>query len=958
MIVPHAVPHAMRLLIILTVVLAQLCAQESVPSDWREKIDDALHEGRERVALGLLAKEIEKASAPAAALELFADVAENVGEYDRADVAGARWLSEHPDDARAKMNRARQLWRRGEHAAALELLAPLLEAGPEKDAVPRWNFPAVALAGDIHVDRGEREEAEKLFDNLVTEAQRIVIREPQDLFALTRAYLFFGGKGLKLAEKELIGLQKKGGPDVDVALGRLYLDRYYTWADAAAEFKESQKKRPAYVPALIGMAAACTRGMEKERAKTAVEQAAAVNPSDADLLALQATEDLDAFQVEKAAEKVARGLRSTPKHKQLLSLEIAGQLLSAHKAEADRLFEDLLKLDPTYGEGLRTIAGILNQRRRWPECLELMERAIKINPRDPLLFDDHARYALYLGQNAVAEGSLKKADDLDAYSHPWRTNAWENLRWIAKKYSTLHTDRFSVRLFSDDVAALSKIMIPFIERSYAMLTAKYQFTPTGVAADANRMLIEIFRSHSTFSVRTFGFDGLGALGVCFGPFIAMDAPNAHAPGEFSWARTFHHELTHTMTVGLSKGRIPRWFTEGLSTFEEAEFDPSWTRGMDRELFDAYHTDDILKLAEFDAAFSTPRIIFAYYQAGLECAWLVKTYGFEKVLEACRLFADDLPQEEVFRRAFGVATSVIDEGFKKFVAERIAPMKMQPRYRKDQREKMEEAWKAAPTDDLLVRLAWARMQNKQLADVEALLAEALKRKLADPRLKLLEARLAEKMSRSDRAKALLEELAKEGVQDYDLVLDLAKSAERRSDPEEAMTLYRDAISCFPTNAAPDSPRLALSRLLRGGGKVDEAIAMLEQHLKHAPEDLVSRRAIIDHRLATADWKAALAHLDRYVLIQPLEDRIHQMRAEILLANGSPADALLAADCAVETSKTAPAKASAHVTAAMALLKLDKKDEARARLEEALRIFPGHGAATKAMGDLASRPSGEK
>ena len=39
--------------------------------------------------------------------------------------------------------------------------------------------------------------------------------------------------------------------------------------------------------------------------------------------------------------------------------------------------------------------------------------------------------------------------------------------------------------------------------------------------------------------------------------------------------------------------------------------------MDRELFDAFHTGDLLKLAEFDAAFGTPRIIFAYYQGGLE-----------------------------------------------------------------------------------------------------------------------------------------------------------------------------------------------------------------------------------------------------------------------------------------------------------------------------------------------------
>src|SRR5262249_4405629 len=163
----------------------------------------------------------------------------------------------------------------------------------------------------------------------------------------------------------------------------------------------------------------------------------------------------------------------------------------------------------------------------------------------------------------------------------------------------------------------------------------------------------------------------------------------------------------------------------------------------------------------------------------------------------------IPQEEVFKRAFGVATSEVDAGFKKWVAERLAPMRMQPRYPAEVREKMEEAWKAKPADDLLVRLAWARFQNKQLADTEALLAQAPKRRLDDPRLKLLEARLAEKMGRTDRAKALFADLTKVGLQDYDLVMDLAKAAEKRGAPEEALDLYRKAIACFPTNAAPDS-----------------------------------------------------------------------------------------------------------------------------------------------------------
>ena len=219
----------MRLLLIPFVVVVPLCGQETAPAWLEEKVDDALRGGRERVALGLLATEIEKAPAAPEALRLFVDVAQNVGEYDRADAAGTRWVAEHPSDTSAKMVRTRQLWRRGEHDAALEMVAPLLVAAAEREDAPKWNFPAVALAGEIHADRGERIRTEKLFDQLVTESARIILRDPKDLFALSSAVLFFGGKqGVNEGEKDLIAVQKAGGgPDADVALGWLYLERKY-----------------------------------------------------------------------------------------------------------------------------------------------------------------------------------------------------------------------------------------------------------------------------------------------------------------------------------------------------------------------------------------------------------------------------------------------------------------------------------------------------------------------------------------------------------------------------------------------------------------------------------------------------------------------------------------------------------------------------------------------------------
>ena len=43
-----------------------------------------------------------------------------------------------------------------------------------------------------------------------------------------------------------------------------------------------------------------------------------------------------------------------------------------------------------------------------------------------------------------------------------------------------------------------------------------------------------------------------------------------------------------------------------------------------------------------------QIIFAYYQAALVCEMIDEKYGFEKIRQSLRLFAENKPAEEVFR----------------------------------------------------------------------------------------------------------------------------------------------------------------------------------------------------------------------------------------------------------------------------------------------------------------------
>ena len=115
---------------------------------------------------------------------------------------------------------------------------------------------------------------------------------------------------------------------------------------------------------------------------------------------------------------------------------------------------------------------------------------------------------------------------------------------------------------ADDATGFHSILPPGTRGRYSLteLAARYGFTPEPTH-------IEVFRRWTDFSVRSTGFEGFPALGVCFGPVVTAVSPLSELRGSFSWARTSFHEYTHVIHLGLSHNRCPRWITEGLATLE-------------------------------------------------------------------------------------------------------------------------------------------------------------------------------------------------------------------------------------------------------------------------------------------------------------------------------------------------------------------------------------------------------
>ena len=108
-----------------------------------------------------------------------------------------------------------------------------------------------------------------------------------------------------------------------------------------------------------------------------------------------------------------------------------------------------------------------------------------------------------------------------------------------------------------------------LEKAYNRLTEKYGFKPEGP------ITFEMYPDHADFAVRTLGLPGIPALGVCFGKLFVMDSPSARKPDTFSWGSTLWHEFTHVITLQITDHKVPRWFSEGLSVYEERKGFPGW-----------------------------------------------------------------------------------------------------------------------------------------------------------------------------------------------------------------------------------------------------------------------------------------------------------------------------------------------------------------------------------------------
>jgi tetratricopeptide (TPR) repeat protein len=451
---------------------------------------------------------------------------------------------------------------------------------------------------------------------------------------------------------------------VHVEWGRMYLDHYQP-GDAAKLFEEAVEIDPNDAPAYLGLARVAAESFDK-RAVDLAHEAIRHDSKYAEaheFLAYLALEDGKPDLATKDAQQ---------------ALDLSSEALDgmAVLATIDWLdgktqspwMDRILKINPAYGEAYATGAHFFEINRRYEEAIAWYRKATELNGALWPARSQLGVNLMRLGQEAEARVQLERCYE----AHYRNAETVNSLRLLdsLKDYETFKTATTQLVLNKKEAALLRPYIEPELERAIATYQRKYKMTLAGPVR------LEVYPNHDDFVVRTLGLPGQGGLlGVTFGTVVAMDSPSARPPGDFNWASTMWHELSHVYVLTATHHLVPRWFTEGLAVHEEGAASADWGDRMTPEIVGALQQKKLLPVVELDRGFLRPeypdQVIVSYFEAGKMCDYIGQRWGNDALLGMIHSYAARKTTADAIQDNLHESAAAFDKDFSVWLDQKTA-----------------------------------------------------------------------------------------------------------------------------------------------------------------------------------------------------------------------------------------------------------------------------------------------
>ncbi len=406
--------------------------------------------------------------------------------------------------------------------------------------------------------------------------------------------------------------------------------------------------------------------------------------------------------------------------------------------------------------------------------------------------------------------------------------------------------------------------------------------------------VEIFPKQSDFAIRTFGMPGgAGFLGVCFGRLITANSPSALDTAS-NWKAVLWHEYCHVVTLQKTKNRMPRWLSEGISVYEERQRDPRWGQSMSLDYREMILGEDLVPVSQLSGAFLRPKssmhLQFAYFESSMVVEYWIEKYG----IKSLQRVLNDLSVGISIQEALGRETGGIEALDAEFAEHAIAK-----------------------ANSLGANADFARLEEPF-------------------------------PSSTQEWQAWLDSNPKS----YWGMLGLCQALIEERQWTSALPIAKKLIEAFPDDASEKSGRALAAAIYRKLEQTDDerqALVAIEQRSSDCLDVLLR---LIQVDLQNSNQKAVLEWCDRILEIDPTRSSVHEDRAAAAEFLGRPSEAIDSLDAIMALE---PIDATVvHYRLAKLLLAVDKKEEAKRHVLQALEESPRYREALSTLLQITAPP----
>lgn len=661
------------------------------------------------------------------------------------------------------------------------------------------------------------------------------------------------------------------------------LEEKFNTSEAQLSYQEVLQINPNYVPAIVGLARA-------NGDRRLLERALFTNPKSVKTFVAFAEMAIVRNKWAEADSYLEAAIGVNPEALSVIIPQAGIAILTEDEARYKTLEQRALAIRPVNGEFYSSVAQYFGNDYRFKEAVEFARKAIAVEP-------DYWQGHTVLGMNLVRLGQeeegrkvLEEAFDNDSYNL-WTSNMLKVFDTL-DDYVTVTSEHFTVRLNKRDSVVLWPFLKPLLEEAWRTQVKKYGFTPEGP------VLVEVFNKTEDFAVRSVGLPDIGPLvGICFGKVITLISPDTLAA---NWQEIAWHEFAHIITLQMTRNRIPRWLSEGISVYEEHQGRPEWGRHQDLDLVRAVQQDKLLPVENINDAFlsaqSDEDLSFAYLESSLVVDFIVAKHGFGKLKQLVQGYNAIDTDDAIFSKVFQQSMTEFNQNFSDWINEHVAAL------------------------DVYVH-------QEDAADTGAGHGHGVRNNSS--------AILAELYNNESIKEHMRARIEKE-PRDFQAHLQLGIVLFKEDNYDEAEKHLLAAKAILPEYTSYPSPPLVLSQIYQERGETDKYLKELEYITKFHQHQIDANITLADSAMTRKDYKKAEYHLNRAIAVDPYRTDVHRKLAAVAQAQNNHAHEIREYTILAELDTTDPVQS--YTNLARAYLRNGENKQAKQQSLLALEIAP--------------------